>query len=180
MPKHQRRVLMALGWYDYRLHRGIEKFALEHRWHLSANLTREKVIPWGWLGDGILAWLGAGDDLAEFVVQAKKPTVDFSFRRRQLKFARVLENHAHAAQLVAEHFLSRGFHHFVFYSDTDNWSYEERGASFCEALKRSDHRCLWLRWHKSPEYRTGRDQWTRKRRWLLARLAPLPRPLAVF
>ena len=67
MKKHQKRVLVALGWYDYRLHRGIERYALEHGWNLSANLAREKVIPWGWEGDGILAWLGAGDDLAEFV-----------------------------------------------------------------------------------------------------------------
>jgi LacI family transcriptional regulator len=122
MRPNQKRVLIALGWYDYRLHRGIEKFAQEHHWHVSANPTREKIIPWGWEGDGILAWLGAGDDLAEFVVQARKPTVDFSFRRPQLKFPRVLEDHEHAAQLVVEHFLTRGFHNFLFYSDTDNWS----------------------------------------------------------
>src|SRR5260221_9990058 len=135
MQRRQRRVLVALGWYDYRLHRGIERYALEHEWHLSANYTREKVIPWGWEGDGILAWLGAGDDLAEFVQQAAKATVDFSFRRPQLHFPRVLEDHAHAAQLVAEHFLSRGFKNFMFYSDADNWSYEERGEGFVAALK---------------------------------------------
>jgi LacI family transcriptional regulator len=180
MPKNQKRVLVALGWYDYRLHRGIEKFAQEHNWHLSANLTREKVIPWGWEGDGILAWLGAGDDLAEFVVDAKKPTVDFSFRRRHLKFARVLEDHYHAAQLVAEHFLSRGFGHFLFYSDTDNWSYEERGEGFVGALKRSGHDCTWLRWHRSPEYRDDREQWKRKRKWLVNQLKPAAKPLAVF
>lgn len=180
MAKKQKRVLIALGWYDYRLHRGIEKYALEHNWHLSANLAREKVIPWGWEGDGILAWLGAGDDLAEFVRLAKKPTVDFSFRRPHLKFARVLEDHAHAAQLVAEHFLSRGFHHFVFYSDTDNWSYDERGAGFAEALARSGRECHWLLWHKSPEYRDDREQWKRKRRWLVSQLKRAPKPLAVF
>ncbi|HVU26784.1 MAG TPA: DNA-binding transcriptional regulator [Verrucomicrobiae bacterium] len=180
MAKNQKRVLVALGWYDYRLHRGIEKFAQEHNWHLSANLAREKVIPWGWEGDGILAWLGAGDDLAEFVVHAKKPTVDFSFRRSQLKFPRVLEDHAHAAQLVAEHFLSRGFHNFLYYSDTENWSYEERGEGFVEALKRSDHDCLWLRWHKSPAFRNDREQWKHKRKWLVSQLKPLPKPLAVF
>jgi LacI family transcriptional regulator len=180
MSKNQRRVLVALGWYDYRLHRGIEKFAQEHHWHLSANLAREKVIPWGWDGDGILAWLGAGDDLAEFVVDAKRPTVDFSFRRTQLKFARVLEDHAHAAQLVAEHFLSRGFNHFLFYSDTDNWSYEERGEGFVGALKRSGHACEWLRWHRSSEYREGREQWKLKRKWLIAQVKSAPRPLAVF
>jgi LacI family transcriptional regulator len=180
MARRQKRVLIALGWYDYRLHRGIEKYALEHNWHLSANLAREKVIPWGWEGDGILAWLGAGDDLAEFVRLAKKPTVDFSFRRPQLKFARVLEDHAHAALLVAEHFLSRGFDHFVFYSDAANWSYEERGHGFVEALRRSDHKCIWLRWHKSPDYRDDREQWKRKRRWLVTELKPLAKPLAVF
>jgi LacI family transcriptional regulator len=67
MPKRQKRVLLALGWYDYQLHQGIEKYAREHGWHLYADLAREKVIPWGWEGDGVLAWLGAGDDLAEFV-----------------------------------------------------------------------------------------------------------------
>ena len=73
MAKKQKRVLLALGWYDYRLHQGIEKYAQEHGWHLYADYAREKVIPWGWEGDGILAWLGAGDDLAEFVSAAKSP-----------------------------------------------------------------------------------------------------------
>ena len=180
MRNKQKRVLIALGWYDYRLHRGIEKFAQEHDWHLSANLTREKVIPWGWEGHGILAWLGAGDDLAEFVVTAKKPTVDFSFRRPQLRFPRVLEDHDHAAQLVAEHFLSRGFRNFLYYSDNDNWSYEERGRGFAEALKRSGHDCTWLRWHESPVYRNDREQWKYKRKWLLTQLKSKPKPLAVF
>jgi len=86
MAKKQKRVLLALGWYDYRLHQGIEKYAQEHGWHVYADYTREKVIPWGWEGDGILAWLGAGDDLADFVKSANLPTVDFSFRRPELKF----------------------------------------------------------------------------------------------
>jgi LacI family transcriptional regulator len=180
MANNQKRVLIALGWYDYRLHRGIEKFALEHGWHLSANLAREKVIPWGWDGDGILAWLGEGDDLAEFVHHAKKPTVDFSFRRAHLKFPRVLEDHFHAAGMVAEHFLSRGFRHFAYYSDSDNWSYAERGQGFIEALKRVGHECSWLPWYRAPEYRVGREQWRRKRQWLTQQLKQLPKPLAVF
>src|SRR5258708_25337081 len=180
MKMEQRRVLLALGWYDYRLHRGIEKYAQQHGWYLSANLTREKVIPWGWEGDGIMAWLGAGDDLAQFVEHARRPTVDFSFRRPHLKFARVLEDHANAAKLVAEHFLSRGFNNFMFYSDTDNWSYEERGLGFVEALKEAGHHCMCLRWHQSVAYRTGRDQWKRRLNWLAARMRQAPKPLAVF
>lgn len=180
MRRTQKRVLVALGWYDYRLHRGIEKYAQEHGWHLSANFAREKIIPWGWEGHGILAWLGAGDDLAEFVKAARKPTVDFSFRRPHLKFPRVLEDHAHAAGLVAEHFLARGFQHFAFYSDADNWSYAERGHGFQVALQRVDHDCEWLPWYRSPDYRADRDQWKRKRAWLAAQMKRLPKPLAVF
>lgn len=180
MVKRQKRVLLALGWYDYHLHQGIEKFARENGWHLYANLAREKVIPWGWEGDGVLAWLGAGDDLAEFVMSIKKPTVDFSRRRPQLNFPRVLEDHAHAAQLVAEYFLSRGFTHFAFYSDTDNWSYEERGEGFRQALKRVGRDANWLRWHQAGVSTTGRNEWTKKRKWLAAEMKRAPKPLAVF
>lgn len=182
MRKNQKRVLVALGWYDQRLHRGIEKYAQEHSWHLSADVTKEKVIPWGWTGDGILAWLGIGDDLAEFVVRSKKPTVDFSFRRPHLGFPHVLEDHACSAQIVAEHFLSRGFVHFMFYSDMENWAYDERGQGFADALKRRGYVCNWLRWHKSPAYYPGgrTEEWKRKRKWLTAQLKQSPKPLAVF
>lgn len=180
MHRKQKRVLAALGWYDYRLHRGIETYAQEHGWHLSANFAREKVIPWGWEGDGILAWLGAGDDLAEFVQAARKPTVDLSFRRPQLPFPRVLEDHAHAAQLVAEHFMTRGFRNFFFYSDADNWSYEERGQGFVAALRKAGRQCQWLRWHQVVQSAEDRGQWTRKRQWLASRLKEAPKPLAVF
>jgi len=180
MPRKQKRVLLALGWYDYRLHKGIEKYAQEHGWHLYADYTREKVIPWGWQGDGILAWLGAGDDLAEFVSAAKLPTVDFSYRRPHLKFPRVLEDHAHAAKLAADHFLTRGFTNFCFYSDADNWSYEERGHGFIKALSESGHNCAWLRWLESPSYATGKQEWQRKRKWLATQMKQAAKPLAVF
>ena len=180
MSKKQKRVFLALGWYDYRLHQGIEKYAQEHGWHLYSDYTRERVIPWGWQGDGILAWLGAGDDLAEFVRSARAPTVDFSFRRPQLKYPRVLEDHAHAAKLAAEHFLTRGFTNFCFYSDANNWSYEERGNGFIKALGETGHNCSWLRWLESPAYATGKQEWLRKRKWLATQMKSAPKPLAVF
>jgi len=180
MPKNQKRVLLALGWYDYRVHQGIEKYAQEHGWNLYADFAREKVIPWGWEGDGILAWLGAGDDLAEFVKVCHKPTVDFSLRRAQIKYARVLEDHEHAARLAADHFLTRGFSNFMFYSDADNWSYEERGLGFLKALEKTGHACTWLRWRQSPAFSAGRGEWKRKRKWLAAQMKKAAKPLAVF
>jgi LacI family transcriptional regulator len=180
MRKKSPRVLLALGWYDYRLHCGIEKYAQQHGWHLCSDVTRERIVPWGWEGDGILAWLGAGDDLAEFVLEAKKPTVDFSFRRPQLKFPRVLVDHEACARLVAEHFLTRGLKNFVFYSDRENWAFEEGGRAFVRAVSTAGHKCNWLRWHQSAAYNTGLYQWRRKRDWLAAELKHAPKPLAIF
>jgi len=171
-----------MGFYDYRLQRGIERYAQEHGWHLSPQVTRERVIPWGWNGDGILAWLAAGDDLAEFVVRAKKPTVDFSFRRPHLKFARVLTDHAKISQLVADHFLSRGFRNYIFYSNYENWSFAERGDAFINALQQAGQKCIWLRWNEQTAYHpAGRyEKWRYKRKWLATQLKKAPKPLAVF
>ncbi len=174
------RVLLVLGWYDYRLHRGVEKYAQEHGWQLSEDLAREKVIPWGWDGNGILAWLGAGDDLADFVSQALKPTVDFSFRRPELKFTRVLENTTQTAQLVIDHFLSRGFRHFLFYSDAPNWVYDERGSAFVAHLKHAGRTATWLRWHESSAFCTDRKAWKRKRAWLAQEMKRVSKPVGVF
>jgi LacI family transcriptional regulator len=82
--------------------------------------------------------------------------------------------------MVAEHFLSRGFTNFAYFSDSDNWSYAERGQGFVEMLKHSGYECTWLPWYRAPEYRVGRDQWNRKRQWLTTQLKQLPKPLAVF
>jgi LacI family transcriptional regulator len=180
MSKRQKRILLALGWYDYRLHEGIARYAVEQGWHLCPDTTKEKVIPWGWEGDGILAWLGAGDDLAEFVVKARKPTVDFSFRRPRLPFARVLVDHEGAARLAAEHFLSRGFTRFMFYSDVENWAFDEYGRAFVQAVREAGRACTWLCWQRSPAFTKGRRQWKGKRAWLAAELKRAPKPLALF
>ena len=180
MPKRPIRVLLVLGWYDHRLHAGIGRYALEHGWHLSEDLARERVIPWGWEGDGILAWLGAGDDLADFVMHAHKPTVDFSHRRPQLKFARVLEDTTETARLVVDHFLSRGLRHFIYFSDALNWIYQERGDAFVQALRQSGHTVHWLRWHESPAYRADRKAWKARRDWLAGEIRRVPKPAGVF
>ncbi|HEU6448888.1 MAG TPA: substrate-binding domain-containing protein [Verrucomicrobiae bacterium] len=174
------RILLAFGWYEQRLHQGIALYAEKTGWHLCVDVTKEKVIPWGWEGDGILAWLGVGDDLADFVTQANLPTVDFSFRRPQLPFHRVLPDHAAAARLVAEHFLGHGLKHFMFYSAMANWSFDETGSAFVEILKQAGHKCDWIRWHESLEFATGHLQWKDKRRWLAQQLDQAPRPLALF
>ena len=78
MRKKHLRVLLAMGWYEQRVHQGIANYALKAGWHLCPDVTKEKVIPWCWGSYGILAWLGLDEDLTRFVLEAKLPTVDFS------------------------------------------------------------------------------------------------------
>lgn len=180
MKSLHKRVLLALGWYDYRLHLGIERYAQEHGWTLSSNYARERVIPWGWDGHGILAWLGAGDDLARFVWSAKKPTVDMSLRRPHFKCARVAEDNVHAGRLAAQHLLDRRIESFAYCSDTANWAYEERGEGFQAAIAAAGKQSVWLRRHQARDVLTGRGEWQRRLRWLAKSLSALPKPLGVL
>ena len=68
----------------------------------------------------------------------------------------------------------------MFYSDGDNWSYEERGEGFVNALKKAGYECTWSRWHRSPDFVADREMWKRKRKWLIAEMKRAPKPLAVF
>lgn len=172
--------MLALGWYEPRLHQGIAQYALKAGWHLCTDVTKEKVIPWGWEGDGILAWLGADQDLTKFVLEAKLPTVDFSRRREELPFPRVVVDNAASTRLASDHFLVRGFKHFMYYSAQDNWAFEKNGQAYVENLRQAGHHCLWIRWHKSSAYSTGHMQWKDKRRWLACELKKAPKPLALF
>ena len=180
MRKKHPRVLLALGWYEERVHRGIAQSALTAGWHLCADATREKIIPWGWKGDGILAWLASGDDFAEFVCKANLPTVDFSLRRRELPFSHVLTDQAAAAGLVADHFITRGFTNYLYYSGQEIWVFKEAGDAFASALDGVGLKCERLSWRDAGSTSDTRAHWKEKRRWLAQRLKKLPKPLAVF
>lgn len=174
-------MLVALGWYDHRLLQGIASYATQHSWHIAAHsIIHEKTIPWGWQGDGVLAWLAADDELAQFVLSVKRPTVDFSLRRAELPFAHVVQDHAHTGRLVADHFLERGMPNFAFYSDSTNWSQTERGNSFEHHLGLRGRACQTWRWSDSCSRGFKKQVWSARRRWLMQRLKSAPKPLALF
>lgn len=173
-------ILLALGWYDHRLVQGIAKYAAAHDWHISAaSIVHEFVIPRGWQGDGVLAWLAGEDDLAEFVLSLKKPTVDFSLRRPGLPFGHVIMDHGAASKLAADHFVERGFQHFIYYSDSENWTFEERGRGFVKALLEQGRNCKWIKPHESSKKAKDRT-WLQQRAWLAMQLRNSPKPLAIF
>jgi LacI family transcriptional regulator len=92
----------------------------------------------------------------------------------------VLVDHLAVARLVAEHFLTRGHKNFAFYSDVNNWAYEENGLGFLGALRDAGQKAEWIKWHQSPNFTDGHLQWKQKRDWLAAELKRLPKPLALY
>ena len=179
--KKQKNIILALGWHDHRLLNGIAAYATEHNWHISAaSITKELTIPWGWDGDGVLAWLAGSDELCDFVCALKKPTVDFSLRRANLPFMHVAQDHLACARMAAEHFVRRGFKNYLFYSDSENWTFEERGDGFIRILAEEGLQCEWLKWHKHKLYRKERGEWSSRRVWLATQLRKAKKPLAVF
>jgi LacI family transcriptional regulator len=180
-PKKQKNIILALGWNDHRLLNGIAAFATEHNWHISAaSITKELTIPWGWEGDGVLAWLAGSDELCDFVRSLNKPTVDFSLRRANLPFMHVAQDHLACARMAAEHFLQRGFINYMFYSDSENWTFEERGCGFVKVLAEEGFACEWLKWHQHKLFRKERGEWSSRRAWLTNQLQKAKKPLAVF
>jgi len=178
--KKRKNVLLALGWYDHRLIQGIGAYATEHHWHLSsASITQEFVIPHDWQGDGILAWLAGEDELASFVLGHRIPVVDFSLRRKHPR-PRVVFDHDMTGRLAAHHFLDRGFRNFLYYSFSDNWTYQARGTSFIAELARVGVGCKWLKGHAVKTSRRDRSQWSARQQWLEAEILAAAKPVAIF
>lgn len=174
-------ILLALGYYDDRLLRGIAAYAGEQGWHISAaSITREFIIPWGWDGNGVLAWLAGEDDLADFVLSLKKPTVDLSLRRPHLPFGHVALDHFAAAEIAANHFLERGLQNFLYYSKVYNWTYEERGHAFAEVLRREGRTCKWLKYEEEKVRRGHRGFWAERSKWLAEELRAADKPVAIL
>src|SRR5581483_11149451 len=177
----QTTVLLALGWYDHRLVEGIAAYAAERKWHIAAaSVTQEFIVPWGWRGDGILAWLAGEEELTDFVVSENLPTVDFSLRRAHLPFAHVVLDHKAAAEMAVEHFLQRGFRNFICYSASDNWTFEARGSGFVAGLRERGHNCQWHKWHEAKSGKRERTEWAQRQTWLTKLLKTAQKPVAIF
>ncbi len=174
----QRNVLLALGSYDHRIHRGVARFAGEHHWHLNSEMCRSGRLPRGWSGEGILTALDVQPDLVRFVRAATVPIVDLSLNRQDIPLPRVVGDHRRIGRQAAEHFLERGFRHFAWHANDARAVAELRRRGFADTLARAGLACeAWI-WR--PGGRRPSDQWRAKSRWLAQRLQALPKPAAVF
>lgn len=175
-PKH---VLLQLGYTSKRRLESIAAFAKEHNWFIT--LEDNSALPRGWSGDGVLTLLRAGQP--RLVAYARRlmargiPVVDLSVCHPEIRMPRVVGDHAAIGALAADHFAEHRFRHVALF--TKDWTHTEE-------LRFGGFRRRWrgeapleLCWRKAaPGNRY--DDWGALIRWLAARLAAAPRPLAVF
>ena len=180
MKKPKRSVLVALTDTHHGFFKGVARYAREHRWHLVADMIYTAKIPIGWQGDGIISFIGGRDDLANFILASKLPSVEISMVRNDIDLPRVEGDSELIGRLAAEHFLERGFRHFVWAPFLDDVVNAERYRGFANRLARDNFTCHLLppadTRHSSA---TSRD-WAARRKLLIRELQRLPTPLAVF
>jgi LacI family transcriptional regulator len=174
----QKNVLLALGTYDYRTHRGVARYAGQHHWHLNSEMCMWGRLPRGWKGDGILTVLDYQADLVRFIRAATVPVVDLSLNRQDVPLPRVVGDNRLIGQMAAEHFLERGFRHFAWHANHTQPAAEARYAGFAETLEEEVLVCE--RWIWEPGHRRPGDLWLAKCRWLTQKLQAMPKPGAVF
>lgn len=173
--------------FDRRAFGGIATKAREYGDVIVHSLRRNERLQQGIEAHqavGVIFSSDSPETVAE-VVATGKPCVNISNHRRGHPRAPVVGTDDEAiGALVAEHYLSRGFRNFAFFSQIEVAYFEPRQRSFVKALANAGFSCAVGPPLEAGEHSPGvkpvmdEDQsWeSRAGRWL----ASLPRPLAVF
>lgn len=178
-PQEQprRRVLLALGWYDYEVNRGVAAYAREANWILNDVAGHTHQIPLHWQCDGILASLPRvpEPDQAKLLKRGG-PLVDLRIEN-PLPLPRVVLDNEAIGRLAAEHFLSRGFTDLAYYQAYAGQVEVERMAGFRRAVEAAGKTFHHLNMARVPMALRRGD----KRLAHLAELVrALPKPIAVM
>ena len=176
----KRTVLLALTDTHHGFLKGIARYAREHNWHLVADMIYTAKIPFGWRGDGIISFIGYRDDLAEFILTSKLPTVEISMVRSDIDLPRLEGDNDMIGRLAAEHFLARGYHHFVWVPLIEDIVNAERYRGFANRLAKEKLVCHVFPAAVSHLTPAGTHNWAARRRLIVQELRRLPKPLAVF
>ena len=166
----RRQVLLALGWYHPKTHRGIARFAGEHNWHLASEMLFDQRLPWTWKGDGILTSLVAGKDYEGFIRNSALPSVVIGNSRHGLACPMVREDNEKIGIMAAEYFLKKGFQNYAFFWTRPHF----RSHSYVQRLKEDGYDCQVL-------FTPSQDTISHSlNEWLQQKFHKLPKPIAIY
>lgn len=126
-------VLLALEWYDYRLHRGVARVAARCGWHLAcpSGAPGFQPVPEGWRGDGAITL--AGDRWLARLRRRGVPLVDVGLGAAA-RVPRTVVDNAAVAALAHRHFRSRGWRRFGCVTVPGVRMFTERAQAFAALL----------------------------------------------
>jgi LacI family transcriptional regulator len=160
--------------------RGVARYARQQGWHLVTDMLFTGTFPRGWKGDGIVALAAYQTDLIRHIQASGAPCVSIAISDEPLSFASVRGDQVAVGRMAAEHLLERAYRNFAWAPFIGDQINRDRFLGFETHLAEHGRTCqVLLPMHR----RIGgfwHDDWGGYRRALLARLAKLPRPTAVF
>jgi LacI family transcriptional regulator len=141
-------VFLALSYYDVRIHQGVLRFVAEAGWHLNTEMTQNRFsMPRGWRGDGIIAMIppsGKGEAAClQLIRRSGAACVIICPRPARKNLPHVTVDSVALARLAADHFLERGFRHFIcFDNPRHGWINRERRQAFVRYLATKGRSCI--------------------------------------
>ena len=166
--------------YTRELLSGVRRYVAAHGpWSCFIELRALESGPPPWLknwdGDGILTRTFT-QEMADVIAATGLPAVELraTFLKSALPFVG-MDNHL-IGQMVAEHFIDRGYRNFAVYSLHTERFFEERVQNFVTAVESHGGSCSLL-----PEPISDRAaDWEKGQARLMSWLAGLPKPIGVF
>ncbi len=152
-----------MGYYAYRLHKGVVDYAVKHDWILDASMTITGKIPENWQGDGIISYHCERDDIIDKIKQANVPVVDLGLPSKKLTLPTVHHDNVAIGRMAASHLISQGFQDIAYL--------------WCWYGKNDNERRQGLKEKVMAEKRNFYDLHENK---LATELEQLPRPLAIM
>lgn len=191
IPKNRVRpcILLASGWHDSAIHRGIAKFARQAGWILDMSMTRHGVAPSSWKGDGIISILHQDSNLYELLRTTSAPVVNIGDVNLK-NLPTVSPDNRAIGKMAAEYFAERGFENYAFFLRSNAPSGKMKAESFSKTIQRLGHSCHLIDWPTQCRM-PNVTRFDRSKNslpsdelemltWLSKELVKLPKPLALF
>ncbi len=172
----RKRVLLALAYYEHRMHRGVAAYARRGNWILDSTMAHYGTPPRFWGGEGILTlMLPDRNDLIRYLRNQDVPMVALTKDVPAIPAARVVLDNYQLGRIAAEHLLERGFKHLAFYKYTHYQDVQQREAGFAAAVQAAGREAIVLNWFAVAKKRPRSNPFL----WLQRKLHCLPRPLGI-
>lgn len=175
-----RSILLAMSWYDHRVHLGISRFAKAHGWRVDARMANSTEMAWGWKGDGVITKFGCSTldtEIRDFVLGLGCPAIDLSVFGPTEGISAIEFDPLQIGRLAAAHFIERGFRRFAWFPDIDQPPIRLRREGFEQALADEGFGpesvvCIAPGDQDTP--------WEHSERWLGERLRSMELPIGVL